>query len=215
MGSAISLLGCSNERSNPKGTGDSIAFNDFFERAKELTLPFRLNIGSDSVYSFTEKAGDTTGSSNRRFKKIDKSDYLYLKAKYPTEKKYLYRTLFKKRVNDDYLLLITQNDVSSDYLYRFLLNSYSSSGNLLDTLAIAGTIGALELSCDIDTSFQITTKSELPSEHAAGKTDSIPVLRVIRMYRIVDGFFIKDKEEMIHGHYYLNEVTGDYQFRKD
>ncbi|HBL78303.1 MAG: hypothetical protein A2W90_16395 [Bacteroidetes bacterium GWF2_42_66] len=119
---------------------------------------------SDTIWQVIN--GSTQLVSNPVCKVIEKSNYDFIKEKYPTDKSYQYVGLYKTKVNDYFLLIMKQ----SNYLineYWLKLSLYSKSGNLQDTLTIAGQkVNDYDRYCEIDTNFTINVRvfKELTSE---------------------------------------------------
>ena len=114
------------------------------------------------------------------------------------------------------MVLITQNDLYSLELYWFKLNSYSSTGILIDTLTVAGTLPfGVNLSCVIDSSFIIKTKADISVPNPTEKIDTIPALFINSTYKLTDkGYFKKLESEIVDGYYYLIKNSNKYEFRK-
>jgi hypothetical protein len=173
-------------------------------------------MGSENIDQYVETSYGNGGyEPSVRFNAINKQDIKFLEEKYSVNDSLLYKALFKKNIGIYHLVLITQNDLYTLEFYRYKLNSYSSSGKLIDTLTVAGALPfGIVMDCVIDENFLITTKADIPIPKAYDKTDSIPALFIYSTYKLTDtGFFKKTESKRTEGFYYLMDNNSKYEFR--
>lgn len=211
------VIHCSNsEKSYGKNNDVDSTFTKFLNKIDTFKLPFKIDMNSDSIAAYVETVyGNGQYKPNEKFNIIQKNECKFLKDKYPIDSIYLYKALFKNRVGNNYVVLITQNNLYSFDFFWFKLNSYSSSGNLIDTLTVAGSLPfGIDLSCGIDSLFIIKTTADITIPNPTEATDTIPALLVYSSYKLNnEGYFKKTKFEKMYGHYYLLE-NSKYEFRK-
>lgn len=216
---SIVFIHCTNSQqhgSYVNNKEEDSTFTLFLNKIDNFKLPFEITMGSDSVADFVETVyGNGKYKPNKKFNIISQNEYKFLKDKYPIDSVYLYKTLFKKKVENNYVVLITKNDLYSLDFYWFRLNSYASSGKLIDTLTVAGSLPfGIELSCKIDSQFVIKTKADITVSTSVGATDTIPAILVFSTYKLNnEGYFKKIKLEKVEGHYYQLD-NSKYEFRK-
>ncbi|HQJ96765.1 MAG TPA: hypothetical protein PLN17_06555 [Candidatus Cloacimonas sp.] len=144
---------------------------------------------SDTIWQVID--GSTQLVPNPVCKVIEESNYDFIKEKYPIDKSYRYVGLYKAKINDYFLLIMKQ----SNYLineYWLKLSLYSKSGNLQDTLTIAGQkVNDYDRYCDIDKDFTINVRvfKELTSEENDNTT--LPAIEIKEKYVITEDGHLK------------------------
>ena len=157
------LLGCKyGDTHSPINKTDSSKFVLFLKNFDSLHLPLSImkinDFGkySDTIWQVIN--GSTQLVSNPVCKVIEKSNYDFIKDKYPTVESYHYMGLYKKRVNEYFLLIMKQNNyLLNEYWMKLCL--YDKTGNLKDTLTIAGQkVNDYDCYCEIDTNLVISLR---------------------------------------------------------
>lgn len=209
-------FGCSSQQKGSINNEIDSTFVLFLSKIEEIRLPFTIEMGSENIDQYVETSyGNGRYEPTERFNAINKQDSKFLQEKYSVNDSLLYKALFKKNIGIHHLVLITQNDLYTLEFYRYKLNSYSSSGKLIDTLTVAGALPfGIAMDCVIDENLLITTKAGIPIPEAYEKTDSIPALFIYSTYKLTDeGFFKKVESKRTEGFYYLMDNNSQYEFR--
>jgi hypothetical protein len=190
------LLGCrcrdTNAQTNLTDTSKFVLFLNNFDK---LNLPLSImkldDFGKYSDTLWQVINGSTQLVPNPVCKVIEKSNYNFIKVKYPTDKNYHYAGLYKTSVNDYFLLIMKQsNYLTNEYWLK--LSLYNKIGNLLDTLTIAGQkVNDYDRYCKINTNLTINIRmiKELTSEE--GDNDLLPALEIKEEYIITKDGHLK------------------------
>lgn len=165
-----------NDTNTQTNLTDSSKFAFFINNFETLHLPLKIVSVSDFDKFMQSIWQNINGSNllvhNPICKDIEKSNYNFIREKYPIDKNFHYFGFYKMKINEFFILIMRQtNDVNDDYWIK--LNLYSKSGILQDTLTIAGQkVNDYDRYCEIDTNFTINIRvfKELASKENNNNT---------------------------------------------
>lgn len=206
------LCCCRFEASNAQSSLiESSKFELFLNHFDTLHLPLRImklsDFGkySDTIWRIIN--GYTQLVPNPVCRALEKSDYDFIKEKYPTDENFHYDGLYKTKVYDYFLVIMKQNNYLIDE-YWLKLSLYNKVGILLDTLTIAGQkVNDYDRYCEIDTSFIINIRvfKELVSDENANET--LPAIEIKEKYVITEDGHLKCLSQ--------NKVRGYFKIEND
>jgi hypothetical protein len=204
----LTTFNCNYKDTSSGKNDEQSSFSRFLVSFDTLKLPLSItkfndfSQYSDSIWRVVD--GQTRLLGNPIIREIRKSEYGFIKKKYPIRDQYHYFALSKATVNDYIVLLFKQsNHLEEEYWIK--LNLYSNSGILLDTLTIAGQkVNVYDRYCEIDTNFSISIRifQELFSEES--NRDLLNAMETFENYVITkDGQFKLLERKSIVGNYRL------------
>lgn len=169
-----------------------VSFSNYLRRFKQLELPLDIyhlyDLGKYSNMITKEINGKTVLVPNPLCPTIPINEYKYLKDKYSIGKSLYYQSVYKKTCKNYILLVIIQNNrVNGDYFLK--LNIHRLSGDLIDTLSLAGQrIDKIDRFGSIDSNLKIKIRTlNFISDTPSGQMNAIEIKEE---YQITDyGYF--------------------------
>jgi len=191
-----------------------ISFAEFTKKFNVLELPLDIShltdFGKYDDKVFKEVNGKTILVVNPLYPEIQINEYKYIKDKYSINKNFHYQSVYKTNFKKYILLVIEQTDRKlGDFFLK--LNVYNLSGNLIDTLSLAGQkIDDYDQFCRIDSSLKIKIRRLKDLTQPPQSREPWPNLETIIEYIITDdghfkqiyykqqkGLFVRRNNEMI------------------
>jgi len=172
-----------------------VSFTEYISKFNTLQLPLKINCLADfekyGDNNWKEINGKTILVPNPLCPLIRINEYKYIRDKYPTNKNFYYQSVYKKGLKKYVLLVIEQtNRLTGDFFLK--LNVHDLSGNLIDTLSLAGQkIDDFDQYCKIDSSLTIKIRRLKDLTQPPQSHEPWPELETIEVYILTDNGHFK------------------------